>query len=141
MNFTNNVPCHTMKPLERKLFKMMIRRIDYNSVKENSGVVEFIMPSNKIIEEFASEYGVPEKMALNYLEKWEKNGIYEPLNYLGHLQYGHFIKMNALCGLFDEDALVYQSKRTKYLHYAAAVPERVKRQYLRAVGNASINKH
>lgn len=105
MNFTNNVPCHTMKPLERKLFKMMIRRIDYNSVKENSGVVEFIMPSDEIIEDFVSKYGVPKKMTLNYLEKWYNNGIYTPLKHNKLLEsredlyHGHFIAMDVLVGM------------------------------------------
>lgn len=139
MNYTNNVPCHTMKPLERKLFKMMLRRIDYASVKDDSGIVEFIMPSNIIIEDFVSKYGVSQKMALYYLEKWKQNGIYNSGRIYGCLQYGHFIKMNLLVGLENLESKLNESKKQKYSQYIEAVPYRVKRQYLRALSKISPN--
>lgn len=76
MNYTNNINCHLMKPLERKFFKTCCRQINYNKVDDISNI-SFINPMCVIAENFSNKYGINIKMLERYLEKWERYGFYD----------------------------------------------------------------
>lgn len=75
MNYTNNVPCHTIKPLERKWFRYLVRQIDYNYLSENY-IVRLSKPLGFYIDEFSTKYGIGEKMLYYYMNKWKKRKIF-----------------------------------------------------------------
>ena len=55
MNYTNNVRCDQVKPLERKLFRYLCRQIDYNGVVHDQYVVNNIQEK---LSFFKDKYGI-----------------------------------------------------------------------------------
>lgn len=136
MNYTNNINCHQMKPLERKFFKYVCRQIDYNRLVIQSDVVTFIRPMGELVTKFSNKYGIPVKMIGYWLEKWTHYGFY---NCGVSIYYGWFEFTDALIldipmkNRWDRDV------NKKFRQYIDIVPERVRRQYKRAK-NKYINK-
>lgn len=128
MNYTNNINCHQMKPLERKFFKFVCRQIDYNDLSNYNNNL-FIRPMYMLVEEFADKYDIPIKMIGNWLEKWEQYGFY---NCGVGIYYGWFENMDALILNIPIKNKYNRIINKQFAQYIDIVPERVKRQYRRA---------
>lgn len=74
MNYTNNVKCDDIKPLERKWFRYLVRQIDYESVKTLGQCKANDMDAH--IDHFTGKYGISRKILYYYMTKWIKIGIF-----------------------------------------------------------------
>lgn len=72
MNYTNNVRCDQVKPLERKLFRYLCRQIDYNGVAYDQYAVNDIQEK---LSFFKDKYGIGQNMVSYYILKWAEKGI------------------------------------------------------------------
>lgn len=72
MNYTNNVRCDQVKPLERKLFRYLCRQIDYNGVAYDHYAVNDIQEK---LSFFKDKYGIGQNMVSYYILKWAEKGI------------------------------------------------------------------
>ena len=72
MNYTNNVRCDQVKPLERKLFRYLCRQIDYSGVVYDQYVVNDIQEK---LSFFKDKYGIGQNMVSYYIQKWASKGI------------------------------------------------------------------
>lgn len=72
MNYTNNVRCDQIKPLERKLFRYLCRQIDYNGVANDQYAVNDIQEK---LSFFKDKYGIGQNMISYYILKWAEKGI------------------------------------------------------------------
>ena len=72
MNYTNNVRCDQIKPLERKLFRYLCRQIDYSGVAHDQYVVNDIQEK---LSFFKDKYGIGQNMISYYIQKWAGKGI------------------------------------------------------------------
>ena len=72
MNYTNNVRCDQIKPLERKLFRYLCRQIDYSGVVHDQYVVNDIQEK---LSFFKDKYGIGKNMITYYIQKWAGKGI------------------------------------------------------------------
>lgn len=72
MNYTNNVRCDQIKPLERKLFRYLCRQIDYSGDAHDQYVVNDIQEK---LSFFKDKYGIGQNMISYYIQKWAGMGI------------------------------------------------------------------
>lgn len=72
MNYTNNVRCDQVKPLERKLFRYLCRQIDYSQFAHDQYVVNNIQEK---LSFFKDKYGIGQSMISYYILKWAEKGI------------------------------------------------------------------
>lgn len=125
MNYTNNVRCNDIKPLEAKLFKMVMRRFDYEAFrqsegKEYTGITSLI----DIAGEFADEYGVKFDLAIYYIRKWQKIGIVSRNSVTGQYK---MIYRNILT---IEDQERFSDKQLKRIFtYRKLIPARVSKKF------------
>lgn len=119
MNYTNNVPCHTIKPLERKWFRYLVRQIDYKYLSENYQI-KLSRPLDDYIDHFISKYGIGKRMLYYYMDKWEKRKIFsidgQEFNYI----------------LFVENINFNIYLDSSVRNYRNIVPYRVRRLFNRA---------
>lgn len=72
MNYTNNVRCDQIKPLERKLFRYLFRQLDYDNL---TGCYCRIKNPNENIIYFIEKYDISTKMVEYYFKKWNSLGM------------------------------------------------------------------
>lgn len=133
MNYTNNVNCHQMKPLERKFFKYVCKHIDYEKVNiEYSQHVSFIRPISVLADEFSDKYGIPIKMIKYWLKKWSDYGFY---NYGVGIYFGWFEFVDALILDIPMKNRWGRDVNKKFRQYIDIVPSRVRHKYRRAKNN------
>ena len=112
----SNVRCNDIKPNERKLFRYLIRQIDYKGldyVKNLEGVIStsrFL----KHIRHFKESTDVSYNQIYYYLNKWSDRCI---------------LKIYDYCVCFDFEEIV------KKPHYRSMVPSRVNKQFFNLYKN------
>lgn len=73
MNYSNNVRCDCIKPMERKLFRYLCKQIDYdNIVISQQCTVKNIQ--DKLLY-FKEKYDISWRMIDYYISKWAQIGI------------------------------------------------------------------
>lgn len=72
MNYTNNVRCDQIKPLERKLFRYLFRQLDYDNL---TGCCCRIKNPDENITHFKEKYGIGINMIEYYFRKWNSLGM------------------------------------------------------------------
>ena len=109
----NDIKCDDIKPTERRLFRFLIKQINYSEREESK--VKFIKPTSELLEFFSNKYNVSYKKLLYYLRKWNKIGFWR---YNDKLDDGCFSHLFNLLYIGD-----------KYQRYTDMVPKRVKNNY------------
>ena len=79
MNYTNNVRCDQVKPLERKLFRYLCRQIDYSQFAHDQYVVNNIQEK---LSFFKDKYGIGQNMISYYMARLLRNFILDSLSVL-----------------------------------------------------------
>ena len=135
MNYTNNVRCDQIKPLERKLFRYLCRQIDYASGKY------IIQDVNSKLIYFKEKYSVGQRMIDYYIQKWNALQIchYENIG-----KYYYRFRFTPL--IIDEplNSIYFSKSRNEFdriLEYKVMIPVRCVRLITQKINNERSNNN